>query len=358
MDTPVHVWRDVLPERYNAEQLAKLAESTLDLGKSAEAMAYCRRALELDARCMAARITLGVALVNERQLAEAVEQFRHVTAIEPNCVAAWANLASALHLLGRHAEALTTYRETLRIDPGNALARHMIGVLGGAAASAAPAEYVRELFDGYAATFEEHLVEQLRYATPGLLAGQIAQVSSPAPQSLDVLDIGCGTGLCGEAVRPWSRHLVGVDLSSGMLDIARRKGTYDRLECRDALQSLASEVERSFDLVLAADVLVYFGDLSALLAGVRRVLRSDGLFAFSVESLEAGPGPAGNFRQDYSMGPFGRYLHAESYLRRIAPEHRFRFAAWQSCTLRLERGNPVRGWVGVLAATPLTIGGS
>lgn len=89
--------------------------------------------------------------------------------------------------------------------------------------------YIEAEFDTFAASFEQVLNEGLHYRAPQLCADLLAEVL-PAPERLhDMLDAGCGTGLCGHLIAPWARRLVGVDLSAGMLAKARTKGTYDEL---------------------------------------------------------------------------------------------------------------------------------
>jgi predicted TPR repeat methyltransferase len=150
---------------------------------------------------------------------------------------------------------------------------------------------------------------------------------------LDVLDLGCGTGLSGAVLRGLARQLTGIDLSPRMLAHARGRGLYDRLIEGDIVPVLAG-LGTNFDLVAAADVFVYFGDLEALLASAARALRPGGWLAFSVESLSAG---------EYHLQPTGRYAHAPAYIGVLAQRHGLTRVAERDVTLRVEQGKPVAG---------------
>jgi len=155
----------------------------------------------------------------------------------------------------------------------------------------------------------------------------------PERSGLDVLDLGCGTGLSGAALRGLARQLTGVDLSPRMLARARERGFYDRLIEGDIVQVLAGQ-GASFDLVVAADVFVYIGDLEAVVASAGQVLRPGGWLAFSVETLSEG---------EYRLQPTGRYAHAPAYIEALAQRHGFARVAEQAVTLRVEQGRPVAG---------------
>jgi predicted TPR repeat methyltransferase len=135
----------------------------------------------------------------------------------------------------------------------------------------------------------------------------------PADARLDILDLGCGTGLMGDGLRALKRTLTGVDLSPNMLAQARRRGLYDRLVESDIATFLETQTNH-FDLTVSTDVFIYIGDLAGIFAGVRRALRSDGLFCFSVEAAEEG---------DFVLRPTLRYAHSLAYLTRLGEQNSF-----------------------------------
>jgi predicted TPR repeat methyltransferase len=161
---------------------------------------------------------------------------------------------------------------------------------------------------------------------------------TPSFDPLDVLDLGCGTGLCGPLLRPLARTLVGVDLSPKMLAKARERGGYDELVCAELAAYLAGQPQR-FDVGVAADVFVYIGDLVDVFTGMCTVLRSGGLFGFSVE--------AGG-ETDFVLQPTHRFAHSLGYLRRLADAHEFAIASVESRVIRKDRDTDVSGHLVVM----------
>jgi predicted TPR repeat methyltransferase len=155
-----------------------------------------------------------------------------------------------------------------------------------------------------------------------------------------VLDLGCGTGLCGEHLRPLARHLAGVDLSRGMLARAWAKGLYDRLVEGDIVNFLEDQPARTWDLIVAADVFIYVGDLVPLLRPLSSALGARGRFLFSIEAAGGGAAEHG-----YELHASGRYRHAEAHVRRIIAGHGLVVDHVEDTTVRMERGVPVTGWI-------------
>jgi predicted TPR repeat methyltransferase len=196
-----------------------------------------------------------------------------------------------------------------------------------------PRAGITQLFDGYAARFDQHLAGKLGYRVPSLIAVAIAETKPAKP--LDVLDLGCGTGLCGAALRPLARWLHGVDLSAAMIEKSRDRGLYDELTCRDMLDALRDPaVRQRYDLIAAADVFIYVGDLVPVFEAVADVLRPGGLFAFSVEA---------GFGDRYHLEPTRRYVHSRPYLEHLARILGFTTERFESITVRTEGGQPVPG---------------
>jgi predicted TPR repeat methyltransferase len=194
---------------------------------------------------------------------------------------------------------------------------------------------VQQLFDSYAADFDAHL-QRLDYRAPQ----QLALLLQPhALQWRSALDLGCGTGQCGPLLRPWVQALHGVDLSSRMLDEARARGLYDTLHHADIATHLA-RTEQRHDLLVAADVCIYLGDLAPLMAGARRVLQPGGLLALSLEAADDSV--------SFTLRPSARYAHSARYLRALAAEHGLQVLQLQPGPLRTEQRQPVPGLYGLL----------
>lgn len=288
----------------------------------------------------ALRRAMELAAVHER-LDKTIQDARRRVAAEPRSAAAHFALAHALRLRGDHAAAILSYRACLDLDPDSEGARHYLSALGAAAVPAqAPQNLVVELFDRYAEKFDAELVESLKYGGPGHLRDAVERVLGPRAGALDILDAGCGTGLCGAAFKPFARRIDGIDLSPGMIAKAREKAIYAELTVGEVTETL-SRMRARYDLVIAGDVLMYIGDIAPLLTAVRGVLRSTGHFAFTIER---GPGPA------YDLASSGHYRHAAPYVAAEASRAGFALRAQQECVLRFQQGEPVDAAIYVLGA--------
>ena len=138
-------------------------------------------------------------------------------------------LALAHCTLGEIPEAVRIFEEWLAEEPGDPIALHMLAACTGRDVPPRASDaFVEKTFDSFAASFESKL-ERLSYRAPALVAAMLEDSGLEPPKQLDVLDAGCGTGLCGPLVAPYARRLMGVDLSAGMLEHAREKSVYDEL---------------------------------------------------------------------------------------------------------------------------------
>jgi predicted TPR repeat methyltransferase len=267
---------------------------------------------------------------------EAASALHKALKLEPGYIPAYVSLATLLHYLGNYAEAAEVYREWLIHDPGNPMASHLLAAADGQSTPVrANDEYVRQLFDDFAASFDENLTA-LGYRAPDLITGRLRREVA-ADGSLDILDAGCGTGWCGPLLRPMARRLVGVDLSVGMIDKARARAVYDELVVQELSQFMRGR-PNSFDVVASADTLVYFGSLDEPLAAARACLRGGGILVFTVERLD--PAVSG---ESYRLETHGRYSHSEAYVRDAASRAGFIATASDTQVLRRERGRDAMG---------------
>jgi len=179
----------------------------------------------------------------------------------------------------------------------------------------------------------------LEYKVPQYLKTAVSAALDEENNSLDILDLGCGTGLCGPLFRPQAKKLVGVDLAPGMLEQAAELGVYDRLITGD-ISSVLRNSKSAYDVVLAADVFIYVGELERVFEAVERALKPGGLFAFSVES--------GNDGDGYSLLATGRYAHSVSYIKTVAAATGLREVNMDAKVLRIDRGTPINGHIFVL----------
>lgn len=253
-------------------------------------------------------------------------------------------LGEALAALDRKEEAAEAFRAYLALDPADRLGAIIkLALLGAAPApETLPASYVESLFDDYAPRFDAALVERLSYKAPQLLAEAVEKVRPAGGATDHILDLGCGTGLAGDIFRARAAWLEGVDLSAGMIAVAEEKGAYDKLHQADILTPLALG-QTTYDLVLAADVLVYIGDLDALFSSVQALLAPGGVFAFTTQLLEDGGRP-------FILNPDHRYAHSAVYLRACAAAAGLQESSLTRAILRQDGGRDVHGYVGVFRA--------
>lgn len=306
-------------------------------GEPAQAVEALRRAIEIAPSYSDAFYNLGNALRENRRLAEAIAAYRACLALDPAHTRAHYRLGYSLYMSGARAEAAEVFRRWRAVEPGNPIPAHMLAAFSGEdVPRRASDDYVRVTFDGFAASFDDVLLHRLGYRAPELvLEALAAALGEPRPEH-DILDAGCGTGLCGPLLRPYARVLTGVDLSAGMLTRARARETYDGL-CEDEITRFLGSNPGAFDVIASADTLCYFGDLQALAEAARGALRAGGWFAFTVERIDDA--------QTYRIQPHGRYGHARAYVEAVLSSAGFGAIEAVSAVLRRELGAPVEGWV-------------
>lgn len=277
------------------------------------------------------------------EYAEAAELMEQTLEQVPAWAAGWFQLAEYAEKSGRKEAATAALEKVVALDPSDIFGAGLkLAVLGAAAAPAAPpTPYVERLFDDYAERFETALVERLEYNVPQTLARLVrGQVGETARFGL-VCDLGCGTGLFGVEIRDHAGRLEGFDLSACMLAKAAEKAIYDHLAQADLSQPsgrsglFADAPEARADLVSAADVLMYLGDLAEIFPSAARLAKPGGLFAFSVEDGGAGDVPL--------LRPSLRYAHPQVFIRRRLEENGFAVMAMEKSVIRQDAGKPVQG---------------
>ena len=307
----------------HVEALFKLGNLHKDAGRFDDASRLYTRVLECKPDYAEAHNNLGAAYQAKGALDRAEACYRAAIASKHLLVQPRLNLGRLLQDLGRNADAATAYRSAM--DNGHEIDvfGHLLAAAEGNSHSRAPDAYVRETFNTFASSFDEWLVNELDYHVPTRIAALIRERTGA--RMLDVLDLGCGTGLCGVALKDNLQSITGVDLAPKMLDESRKRGLYDRLELAEIGAFVGGSPESAFDLVLAADVFIYSGDIGAIYEGVARCLRDGGLFAFSVESCTG---------EDWKLLRAGRYAQSNDYLRRLAASHGFRILHTEPSVIR------------------------
>jgi predicted TPR repeat methyltransferase len=309
----------------------------LSSGKPGEAVAVLREAVALDRTSPEAAVVFGQALAANGALPTAIAEFQRALRCDPDFGAAHFALAQAWAAAGepeRAGEHLAA-AGTGGFDVA-ALKAELDAMRGAARANAG---YVRALFDQFSADYDERMRGKLGYRAPEVLLDLALMVSGGAMKKAQTLDLGCGTGLAAPLFAPHAKGLTGVDLSRDMLARARVHPYTELIEA-DIETWLHATPER-FGRVIAADVLVYLGDLSKLFAGVRRVLKPGGLLLFTVERYEGSEG--------FVQLPTKRWAHTDAYLQAQAEAHGFDVRGLIQCTPRYNAGMPIPGLAGAFA---------
>ena len=356
-----------------------LGNVLLQSGQPEAAVAAYRRVVELRPDDAAAHHNLGIALQAIDRPAEAGIALERAVALEPrqalfhySSAMLWlrcgkpemalplvevalaldsnfsqAHLARirAIRMIGNQpAAALQAINDWLAREPDNPVAQHFRAVYSGEVPPRASDAFVRNVFDKYAASFDAHL-GRLGYRAPQLLQAAIAPVIGEPKAALDILDAGCGTGLCGPLLRPFARHLAGVDLAEAMLAKARERDIYDELSAGELTAFIAAR-PRAYDVIVSADTLVYFGDLGAVTRAAAGALRNGGVLAVSLErSAEAAD-------LGYRLEDHGRFSHHPDYVRRVLGDAGLAVTGIDAATPRNEGGVPVAGLVVVARKPP------
>ncbi len=298
---------------------------------------HFHRALRLNANHLYAHVNLSQIHETQGDVDSALHWMSRASVLDPGA-GQWVIRRSELLLqMSRAEEAELLCSTWLKRHGPSALMEHYLQAqTGKGVSSRASDEYVTQVFDNYAVTFDSHLA-LLDYQAPRHVGETMARYRGSSLASLDILDAGCGTGLCAPHVRPMARRLVGIDLSPRMLDRARMRGGYDELHASE-LMSYAQAHALEFDVIICADTLCYFGDLTAALEAFYAALRPGGILVFTLEQQ----------LQDnaaYTLGKSGRYQHPRSYVDHVLQCSDWKHIDVSAVHLRNERQQSVAGWL-------------
>lgn len=361
---------ELVPDYIDAEN--NLGNIYLQIGQPELAESHFRRVIELNPDFAAAFGNLGIALKEQGRFHEAIEYLLKAIDREPDIPLHYQNIGNVYRHMQNYQDAVGMYRKSLELspfnaesyrklsrtffimgkidrcievvkqwleyDPDNPTAQHMYAAYTNTnAPSRASDAYVRETFDGFAASFDG-VLKRLEYQAPFLVQNALQKVN-PDPETWKLLDAGCGTGLCGALIRPLVKHLVGVDLSPKMLERAKVRGVYDEL-FEAELTAFFSQAQSAYDAITCVDTFCYFGDLTGAAQAAVHALKPDGWFIFTLERHEED-----DSNQDFHLHVHGRYSHSEAYVRKTLTDAGFRVHKIESAALRRERADHVAGMV-------------
>lgn len=366
-----HETRSLSIQTLHLSEALNLAEQTRINGHYFEAEALYGLILQASPGNADHWNVFGEVKQKQNRYQEAATAFQKALALQPNHVAALENLGNVLAYLGdahksakyycraiianranvkssmllgmsysslgKIKEATEVYRQWLQKEPENPIAAHFYAACSGNnIPERASNSYIENIFDDFSSDFDEHLTHNLSYKVPHLIGEELARHFIPE-RNLNTLDAGCGTGLCGAVLAPYSKYLTGVDLSSGMLGAAGKLGIYDALIKKEITEFL-SENREEYDMIVMADTLIYFGSLKKIFSVISQALSMRGLFIFSIEN-----GRECAQRSDCRLNYNGRYSHTKSYIENNLKRNGLTPLSIEPHTLRMELGCAVDG---------------
>jgi predicted TPR repeat methyltransferase len=309
------------------------------LGCFEDAIASYQHALKIDPDDIDSLYNLGCCYLAAGRDEEAVAVYRKLLEVQPEHLSGLNNLAYLCHKYGSSREAAALYAKILELDPARVSADHMLAALTGDKRQHVPSGYIQEVFDQFSDNYENSMIEKLQYQVPAVLFDFVLEHSGKTNFS-SLLDLGCGTGLTGEHFAAHCMSMTGIDLSAKMVEIARSKKLYQDLHISEIIGFLDTAPAHPYELVIAADVLPYIGDLTELFTSVVRVVKTSTLFCFSVEDERTDAA-----RNQPLLRASGRFSHSPHYVKTCAEKTGWLVIAAQQLDLRKERNGWIRGCI-------------
>jgi len=292
------------------------------------------KAIALNPNSINAYIGLGSILSSMAAYEKGEFYLKKALKLNPYHPEALFNLGFLHYLKKSYGTASVFFKDTLQINPDHQNARYLLSAItGNDAPDQSPQQYVKSLFNHYAETFDDHLVNALGYDAPNAMHQIVTKYANPV-NTRHLLDLGCGTGMCGEVFRAQYDHLTGVDLSEKMIRKSEEKRVYDELYNND-LTIFLEKNHVKYDMIVAADVFIYIGDLAKIVNATVNAQEKGGYFIFSIEkSFE---------HQTYHLRDTGRYSHSVNYIKNILNEASYNIILDQPTILRNEKGHNIEG---------------
>jgi predicted TPR repeat methyltransferase len=312
----------------------ELANTYIRIRKFDDAIRHYHRQIEIEPMGET-YFNLAVCYMYQEKTSDAKHFFEQTIKQDPNHTASYLNLGSLFLKNNQLKKAITAYQKALSLKPNDPEIKHILSAIQKQKPSAkAPQQFINALFNQYANYYDQHLIQHLQYQVHQLLYDFLDQEQWPE-KSMSILDLGCGTGLCGNLFTGYANTLIGIDSARNMIEHARNKNIYTELICKDINQALTSQ--KNHDLILAADVFTYFGELREVLSQCYEALKNRGTIAFSVESTHNDT--------TYILQTSIRYAHQHQYLKSLLIELKFNNIQIHTVTLRHQYKKPVSGYV-------------
>lgn len=319
----------------NPDYLYNFALSLQKLCLYEKALSVYHELLLIQPRDLDALYNIGCCYFELRDYHNSIIFLKKVLAVDHTHISALNNLGYINHLIGQYDVAENIFSKLIELDPDHESAEYMVMCIRGEVCSEAPLDYVEKVFDNYSERFDDDISSNLYYSVPQKL--RLLFDTHFTSEKVDCcLDLGCGTGLSGEAFHDICNSMAGVDISSKMLEIAKSKNIYTHLEKNGITKYLEGCESGLFDLIIAADVFTYFGNLKETFTQLYSVASANGYFVFSVEL-----GGTHSFKTQKT----GRFVHSIQYVESLS-----KLMGWNSvATVKTELRKEKNEWVdGVL----------
>lgn len=324
--------------------LARAVAIAEQAGQAEALLSWAHTMLELQPEHQGVRLALASQLVEQKEYDQARQHFMRLLEFNPEMLKAHLGIISCALQLNDFPEAIRYADAALNRWPDDESIQHGHALAHGKTPPSQPATVVTSLFDGYAESFDRHLISHLKYRIPEMIANALLDIHPD--RRFNLLDLGCGTGLVGVYLGRINGHMIGVDLSEKMIDEAIKHNLYSRFHQVNLIDALRETPSNLYEVITCADVLVYVGDLGQVLPNALRVLKPSGHFIFSCEA-------AANDEADLVLrSPSNRYAHKASAVERQCREVGFDDVQITHLeTLRMEGGKPLPGFL-VVARKP------
>jgi predicted TPR repeat methyltransferase len=310
-------------------------------GQFVEAEECCRRALLLRPDFVEVYCNLGGVLRSQKRFQEAIESYRKALDLSPAFKVAYEGLGICYTESGERDQAIACFNRYLELDSGdNSEVKLRLALLNaGEIPKRYPAAVMLTTYEKKAQNWDADIKRPGKeFLGPRHVSELLEELKLPQARQLDVLDIGCGTGICGEHLRGYAKHLEGVDLSPHLLAQAQKKGYYDKLECADAI-TYTQVCKRTFDLIIASGVLILFGDLLPVFQTIARLLKPCGYFVFTLYRSES---EAVLVRHNL------RFAHSAAHVQEVAVSRNLQPALVEHEVHAYDLGESQPGWIRAL----------
>ena len=330
----------------SVDEIRRLVEPLLPEGRAAEVDRWIKEGIDAGLLTLGNNSGANHRELSAQELTDLAERLRdrgkiqtallcrqRAAELSPDDPQAWSSFGEVAHIAGRRDQAREAYEKYLQLRPDDAEVRHiLVAPRDDAPPARVPDECIQQLYRRFSTFYEANVCDELDYQGPERIQDLVASATGDG-DNLAVLDLGCGSGLAGVRLKPRSARLVGIDLSPEMVDLARAHAIYDDLEVAEITNWLERTPD-SFDLIVACDSLIYFGDLRQVVVSAATRLNKAGVIAFTVERGDQYP---------FRLSDSGRYTHHPNHVRDVAAEAGLSVVRLDEGYLRMEYGAEVTG---------------